>query len=162
MSSPHVIKKNSFHKLIRVIRIFMLKLSWFSAIHEIFLTSNYFRTTVLLSSVCPLAACWMCLQTITELSSYVSVARARIIMIKILPVMFMSSAQKFTHYAENYAHHHCNYAIVHIQFYSIFNDSISIYSKAPAYCVSYHAMLQCSFILHIMLMRKLAPHFAPS
>ena len=44
--SPHIRKKNSFHKLIRVIRIFIRKVLWLSAIHEIFLTSNYFQTTV--------------------------------------------------------------------------------------------------------------------
>ena len=43
---PHVRKKNSFHKLIRVIRIFMRKFLWFSTIHKIYLTLNYFRTTV--------------------------------------------------------------------------------------------------------------------
>ena len=42
-SSPHITKKNLFHKLICVIRE---KFSWFSTIHEIFITSNYFRTTI--------------------------------------------------------------------------------------------------------------------
>ena len=41
--SPHIRKKNLFHKFIRVTRE---KFSWFSTIHEIFLTSNYFRTAV--------------------------------------------------------------------------------------------------------------------
>ena len=45
-SSPHVSKKNSFYKLIRVIQMFMKKFLWFSGIHEIFLTSNYFQTVV--------------------------------------------------------------------------------------------------------------------
>ena len=46
VSTPHVRMKKLFHKLICVIKIFMRKFSWFSAIHEVFLTSNYFRTTV--------------------------------------------------------------------------------------------------------------------
>ena len=33
-SLPHVRKKYLFHKLIHVIRIFMRKISWFTAIHE--------------------------------------------------------------------------------------------------------------------------------
>ena len=52
-SSPHI-KKNSFHKLIRVIRIFMRKFLRFNAIHEILLTLNYFRTTVSCGSI----YCW--------------------------------------------------------------------------------------------------------
>ena len=43
-SLPHIRKKNSFHKLIHVISIFMTM--WFSAIQEIFLALNYFRITV--------------------------------------------------------------------------------------------------------------------
>ena len=40
-------KKSCFHNLICVIQFFMRKISWFSSyIHEIFLTLNYFRTTV--------------------------------------------------------------------------------------------------------------------
>ena len=46
-------------------------------------------------------------------------ARPRPIMLKILPTMLLSSAQKVTHYVQNYAHHHCNYATVHIQFYYV-------------------------------------------
>ena len=39
-------KEKLFHKLIFVIRVFMKKFWWFSATHEIFLTSNSFQTTV--------------------------------------------------------------------------------------------------------------------
>ena len=38
----HHRKKILFHKLIRVIQMFMRTFLWFSAIHEVFLTSNYY------------------------------------------------------------------------------------------------------------------------
>ena len=43
--------------------------------------------------------------------------KPRPIMLKILPIMLLSSAQKVTHYAQYYAHNYCNYATVHTQFY---------------------------------------------
>ena len=52
VSLPHVRKINSFHKFICVLRIFIRKLSWFSAIHKILLTLKYFRTMVLSKSSC--------------------------------------------------------------------------------------------------------------
>ena len=44
-SLPHI-RKKLFYKSIHVTRICMRTISWFSGIHEIFLTLNYFRTTV--------------------------------------------------------------------------------------------------------------------
>ena len=43
-SSPHISKKNWFHKLICMIQIVIRKISWFSTIHKIFLTLNYFQS----------------------------------------------------------------------------------------------------------------------
>ena len=47
-----------------------------------------------------------------------------------------------------------------------FNDCISMVGLQLQPVVLYYIMLQCSYILHIilsiMLMRKLVPHFAPS
>jgi len=41
--------------------------------------------------------------------------RPRPIMLKFLPIMLLSSAQKVTHYAQYYAHNYFNYAIVQLQ-----------------------------------------------
>ena len=43
----HIGQKILFHELICLIQIFMKKFSWFSVIHEMFLTLNYFRAFVL-------------------------------------------------------------------------------------------------------------------
>jgi len=41
--------------------------------------------------------------------------RSRPIMLKILPIMLLSSAQKVIHYAQYYAHNYFNYATVQLQ-----------------------------------------------
>ena len=47
VSLPHIRQKILFHELICMIQIFMKKFSWFSVIHEMFLSLNYFRAFVL-------------------------------------------------------------------------------------------------------------------
>ena len=44
-------------------------------------------------------------------------------MLEFLPIMLLSSAQKYyiAYYAQYYAHNYCNYATVHTYFY-YFND----------------------------------------
>ena len=49
------------------------------------------------------------------------------IMLKFLPIMLLSNAQKVSFYAQYYAHDYCNYTTVHTQI----NNWISIYSWAP-------------------------------
>jgi len=44
-----------------------------------------------------------------------SYTRPRPIMLKFLPIMLLSSAQKVTHYVQYYAHNYFNYAIVQLQ-----------------------------------------------
>ena len=88
-------------------------------------------------------------------------------MLKILPIILLSSAQKITYYAQYYAHDYCSYATVHVATYSlnIFNSYLYI-SKVGLQAVVFYimdAVLQCSYVftlLNIMLTRKLAPHFA--
>jgi len=41
--------------------------------------------------------------------------RPQPIMLKFLPIMLLSSAQKLTHYAQYYAHNYFNYATVQLQ-----------------------------------------------
>jgi len=41
--------------------------------------------------------------------------RPRPIMLKFLPIMLLSSAQKVTYYAQYYAHNYFNYATVQLQ-----------------------------------------------
>ena len=42
--------------------------------------------------------------------------KPRPIVLNVLPIMLLSSAQKVAYYAQYYAHKYCNYATVHIQF----------------------------------------------
>jgi len=47
-------------------------------------------------------------------------------MLKFLPIMLLSSAQKVTHYAQYYAHNYFNYATVELQILS-FSMSTLVY-----------------------------------
>ena len=40
------------------------------------------------------------------------VTKPRPIMLKFLPIMLLSNAQKIAYYAQYYAHYYCNYATV--------------------------------------------------
>ena len=77
------------------------------------------------------------------------------IMLKLLPIMLLSSAQKCCYYVQYYAHNYCNYATVCIQFY-YFNDYISIVRHQTVmvqfYLLCYAAVLSLS-TYSIMLMR---------
>ena len=82
--------------------------------------------------------------------------KPRPIMVKILPIMLLSSAQKVTHYTQCYAHNYCNYATVLTQSYH-FNDYISI---VRLQAVVFYIMLCCSvFILTYYAHKKACASF---
>ena len=69
------------------------------------------------------------------------------IMLKVLLIMILSSAQRSYLLCSNYTHHHCNYATVYVSFI-IFNDYISILRLQP---VVFYIMLHCSAIIFYTL-----------
>ena len=66
-----------------------------------------------------LICCFKHLKPVSSMTKLDSVS-PRPIMLKILPIMLLSSAQQVTYYAQYYTHiaNYCNYATVNIQFYS--------------------------------------------
>ena len=46
---------------------------------------------------------------------YIADSKLQPIVLKFLPIMLLSSAQKVDYYAQYYAHNYCNYATVQLQ-----------------------------------------------
>ena len=82
--------------------------------------------------------------------------KPRLLCSKFYLLCFWAVLKNVTHFAQYYACNYCNYATVYIQFY-YFNDYISIVRLQPV--VFYISMLQCFYIWHIILMRKLVTQF---
>ena len=61
--------------------------------------------------------CYKYLKPVSSMTKLDSVT-PQPIMLKVLPIMLLSGAQKVTHYAQYYACNYRNYVTVHIQFYS--------------------------------------------